>query len=208
MASRFGGPGVRVRGRLHRPSDRDLDRPRVRARRRIKRFDVTTHRAKALEPVAERIAAMRYNWDRLEMFLDMIKARNRHDFATAHELKENYLEHTAWGVTGSFFLTGEKAGFRSPTPRRPFDLEEHGFGALELVGRYGELELDEASFPTYATISASARKASSWGVGLNWHFTRAVRFAVNYERTSFRGGAPTGDRERENAVITRFQTSF
>jgi phosphate-selective porin OprO and OprP len=118
------------------------------------------------------------------------------------------LEHTAWGVTGSFFLTGEKAGFRSPTPRRPFDLEEHGFGALELVGRYGELELDEASFPTYATISASARKASSWGVGLNWHFTRAVRFAVNYERTSFRGGAPTGDRERENAVITRFQTSF
>jgi phosphate-selective porin OprO/OprP len=118
------------------------------------------------------------------------------------------LEHTAWGVTGSFFLTGEKAGFRSPTPRRPFDLEEHGFGALELVGRYGELELDEASFPTYATISASARKASSWGVGLNWHFTRAVRFAVNYERTSFRGGAPTGDREPENAVITRFQTSF
>ncbi len=118
------------------------------------------------------------------------------------------LEHTAWTATGSFFLTGEKAGFRSPMPRKPFDLEDHGFGALELVGRYGELELDEASFPTYATITASAEKARSWGLGINWHFTRAVKIAVNYEHTTFTGGAPTGDREPENAVITRFQTSF
>ncbi|MGH7509003.1 MAG: OprO/OprP family phosphate-selective porin [Gemmatimonadales bacterium] len=118
------------------------------------------------------------------------------------------LGHTAWGATGSFFLTGEKAGFRSPAPRRPFDLEDGGFGAVELVGRYGELELDEASFPAYAAIGTSAAKASSWGLGVNWHFTRAVRIAVNYERTSFRGGAPTGDREPEDAVITRFQTSF
>jgi phosphate-selective porin OprO/OprP len=118
------------------------------------------------------------------------------------------LEHTAWGATGSFFLTGERAGFRSPTPRKPFDLENHGFGALELVGRYGELELDDASFPAYATITASAEKASSWGLGVNWHLTRAVRIALNYERTSFRGGAPAGDRQPEQAVITRFQTSF
>jgi hypothetical protein len=35
-----------------------------------------------------------------------------------------------------------------------------------------------------------------------------VKIAVNYERTTFTGGAVTGDREPENAVITRFQTSF
>lgn len=118
------------------------------------------------------------------------------------------LEHTAWGATGAVFLTGEKAGFRSPAPERPFDLKEGGFGALELVGRYGELDLDEASFPVYATLTASAQKAKAWGLGVNWHFTRAVKIAVNYERTTFTGGAPTGDREAENAVITRFQTSF
>ena len=118
------------------------------------------------------------------------------------------LEHTAWGTTGSFFLTGEKAGFRSPTPRKPFDLKEGGFGALEVVARYGELALDAASFPTYATATASAQKAESWGIGVNWHFTRAVKIAVNYERTTFTGGAATGDREPENAVISRFQTSF
>jgi phosphate-selective porin OprO and OprP len=118
------------------------------------------------------------------------------------------LEHSAWGTTGSFYLTGEKAGFRSPGPRKPFDLKEGGFGALELVGRYGELALDEASFPTYATATASAQKAKAWGLGINWHFTRAVKIAVNYERTTFRGGSPAGNREPENAVITRFQTSF
>jgi phosphate-selective porin OprO/OprP len=118
------------------------------------------------------------------------------------------LEHTAWQAAGSFFLTGEKAGFRSPAPRKPFDLKEGGLGAFELVGRYGELSLDEAAFPAYATLTASARKAKAWGVGVTWHFTRAVKVAVNYERTTFTGGAATGDREPENAVITRFQTSF
>src|SRR5687768_4044015 len=118
------------------------------------------------------------------------------------------LEHTAWQAIGSFFVTGERAGFRSPTPKRPFDLKEGGFGALELVARYGQLNLDEASFPTYATSTASAQHADAWGVGVNWHFTRAVKVAVNYEHTTFVGGAATGDREAENAVITRFQTSF
>ena len=118
------------------------------------------------------------------------------------------LEHAAWQAIGSFFLTGEKAGFRSPTPKRPFDLKEGGFGALELVGRYGELSLDPAAFPVYASASSSAQKAKAWGVGVNWHFTRAVKFAVNYEHTTFTGGAAAGDREPENAVITRFQTSF
>jgi phosphate-selective porin OprO/OprP len=118
------------------------------------------------------------------------------------------LEHTAWQAEGSFFLTGEQAGFRSPAPKRPFDLKEGGFGALELVGRYGELDLDPAAFPVYASITSSVQKARAWGVGVNWHFTRAVKVAVNYERTNFTGGAATGDREPENAVITRFQTSF
>jgi len=118
------------------------------------------------------------------------------------------LEHTAWQAEGSYFLTGEKAGFRSPTPKRPFDLKDGGWGAFELVARYGEIAADEAAFPTFANPASSARKAAAWGVGLNWHFSRAVKVAVNYERTTFDGGAATGDREPENALITRFQTSF
>lgn len=118
------------------------------------------------------------------------------------------LDHKAWEATGSYFLTGEKSGFRSPAPKRPFDLKEGGFGAVELVARYGELTPDEASFPVYANPAQSAEKAKAWGMGVNWHFTRAVKVSFNYERTSFTGGAATGDREPENAVIGRFQTSF
>jgi phosphate-selective porin OprO/OprP len=118
------------------------------------------------------------------------------------------LEHTAWQAEGSFFLTGEKNSFRSPFPKKPFDLTEGGFGAVELVARYGELSLDEASFPTYASLSSSVQKAKAWGVGVNWHFTRAVKVMVDYERSTFTGGAATGNREPEDAVITRFQTSF
>jgi phosphate-selective porin OprO and OprP len=118
------------------------------------------------------------------------------------------LEHTAWQASGSFFLTGEKAGFRSPAPKRPFDLKEGGFGAVEVVGRYGQLVIDEAAFPLYANPTSSAQRGKEWGLGINWHFTRAVKLAVNYERTTFTGGAATGDREPENFVVTRFQHSF
>jgi phosphate-selective porin OprO/OprP len=118
------------------------------------------------------------------------------------------LEHTAWQAEGSFFLTGEKNSFRSATPKRPFDLKEGGLGAVEVVARYGEITFDEASFPLYASLTSSAQKAKAWGVGVNWYFTRAVRIAVDYERTTFAGGAASGDREPEDAVITRFQTSF
>ena len=120
------------------------------------------------------------------------------------------LEHTAWQAAGSFFLTGEKNSFRSPTIKKPFDLTEgsRGFGAIELVARYGELKLDPASFPTYASLTTSVQDAKALGVGVNWHFTRAVKVVVDYEHTTFTGGAATGDREPENAVIARFQTSF
>jgi phosphate-selective porin OprO/OprP len=118
------------------------------------------------------------------------------------------LEHTSWQSVGSYFLTGEKAGFRAPAPRRPFDLKEGGLGAIELVARYGELTLDEASFPVYATITSSVQKAQAWAVGVNWHFTRAVKVGLDYERTAFTGGAADGDRDPENALIGRFQTSF
>ena len=118
------------------------------------------------------------------------------------------LDHKAWQTEGSFFLTGEKAGFKSPAPKKPFDLKDGGWGAFELIARYGEIEIDEAAFPNFASPTSSAQKAKAWGVGLNWHFSRAVKVAVNYERTTFVGGATTGDREPENALITRFQTSF
>jgi phosphate-selective porin OprO/OprP len=118
------------------------------------------------------------------------------------------LTHKAWQASGNLFLTGEKAGFRSPTPKKPFDLQEKGFGALELVARYGELDLDDDAFPVFASASSSVTKEKSAGVGLNWYLNKQIKVAVNYEHTTFDGGAADGDRRSEDFFLTRFQHAF
>jgi phosphate-selective porin OprO and OprP len=118
------------------------------------------------------------------------------------------LTHKAWQASGSFFLTGETAGFRSPTPKKVFDPTQHAFGALELVARYGELDLDDDAFPIFASPTSSVSKEKSAGVGLNWYLNKQIKVAVNYEHTTFDGGAADGDRKSEDFFVTRFQHSF
>ena len=48
-------------------------------------------------------------------------------------------------------LTGEDASYRGVTrPNHPFTVGSAGWGAWELVARYGELEVDDAAFPVFA----------------------------------------------------------
>jgi phosphate-selective porin OprO and OprP len=118
------------------------------------------------------------------------------------------LKHTAWQTTGSFFLTGEKNSFKSAAPKKPFDPKAGAFGALELAARYSELTIDDATFPSFASPTATASKAKAWALGVNWYLARAIKVVVDYEHTTFAGGTSTGDREPENFVVTRVQHSF
>jgi phosphate-selective porin OprO/OprP len=118
------------------------------------------------------------------------------------------LTSRAWQVAASWFVTGEKATFTTVTPRRPFDAAKRQWGALEIAARYGELHSDENAFPTFAAVGSSVRSAKAWGGGIIWHLAPAVRFAVNYERTEFAAGAPTGDRAPENFLVIRVQQAF
>jgi phosphate-selective porin OprO/OprP len=118
------------------------------------------------------------------------------------------LKHTAWQTTGSFFLTGEKNSFKSASPKKPFDPKAGTFGALELAARYSELSIDDATFPTFATAASTPSKAKEWAVGLNWYLARAIKIVVDYEHTTFTGGAAIGDREAESFIATRVQHSF
>ncbi len=115
------------------------------------------------------------------------------------------LKHRAWQAQGSFFLTGEKNSYKTVTPKKVFDPTKGAWGAIEIAARYGELKLDDATFPTYATATTAASKARAWGVGLNWYLAKYIKMAVDYELTKFTGGATTGDRETEQFVDTRFQ---
>lgn len=114
------------------------------------------------------------------------------------------LTHEAWNLTGSYVLTGEDASFKGVQPLKPFDLDAGQWGAFELVGRVGSLQIDDATFEKrYADPKKAASTAESVGVGLNWYLSKSTRIALNYERTQFDGGAPDGDRKDEDALFSR-----
>jgi phosphate-selective porin OprO/OprP len=114
----------------------------------------------------------------------------------------------AWQAQVGFFVTGDKAGWSGPKVKHPFSIKQRSFGALELAGRYAELRIDPAVFPTYADPAKSARSALEWALGFNWYLTENLKIAASYARTTFEGGAGTGDRRPENALITRVQLTF
>jgi phosphate-selective porin OprO/OprP len=119
------------------------------------------------------------------------------------------LKHHAWQIAGSYFLTGEKASYRSVTPRKTFDPKAGHWGALELAARYSELKLDDATFPTFASPTSNPSDAKAWAVGLNWHLARNVKIMLDYEETRFLGGASGGlNREKEHFVGARVQSAF
>ena len=119
------------------------------------------------------------------------------------------VDHDAWQVSGSVFLTGEEASYTTVTPKRQLDPHNGGFGAIELAGRYGELRIDTRAFTLkFADPTRSPHKASEWGVGLNWHLGRGFKMMANYERTNFEGGAKTGDKPSEIVVLVRLQAAY
>ncbi len=82
-------------------------------------------------------------------------------------------------------------------------------GALELVGRYGELSVDNGAFPTFAESSKSAESAKTWAVGFNWYLNRSLKLMLDDDQTSFAGGAAKGaDRVDEHLLLARAQFSF
>lgn len=119
------------------------------------------------------------------------------------------LRHAAWQLTGSWVLTGEDAGYKGVAkPNRPFS-KDGGWGAFEVVARYGELDVDDDAFPRYADHAISATKSSAWGLGLNWFLTPNLKLAFNHTRARFDAGAAGGaDREHEKTFFSRVQVAF
>ncbi len=122
------------------------------------------------------------------------------------------LQNTAWEITAGWVLTGEDATYNNGvTPRHPFDPLAGRWGALQLVGRYAELDVDNATFPTFADPNTSASAARAWAAGLNWYLNRNVMVKLSFSRTTFDGGdgpRATVTRQPENVLFTRMQLGF
>jgi phosphate-selective porin OprO and OprP len=118
------------------------------------------------------------------------------------------LAHTGWQVAASWFVTGEDNFFKAVTPRKPLTWGGDGLGALELTARYGQLDVDDDTFPLFANPDTAASKATSYGVGANWHLNRNIKLSLNYEHTDFGGGTSAFLDDGEDVVLTRAQFSF
>lgn len=127
---------------------------------------------------------------------------------------EQSLSNTAYSVTASYVLTGEDASFKGVKPSKPYAIGGDGFGAVELVARVGNLSIDDDAFVgTSATRLAnpdvSAKKADSYGLGVNWYLTQNAKLTADYNETRFEGGAAAGaDRNTEKALFTRLTIQY
>ena len=133
--------------------------------------------------------------------------------ATTAGLRSDTVESTAWQVAAHWFLTGEEQSFKGFKPGNVFSLENGTWGAWELVARYHELEVGDEAFAggadSFVDPEGSARKARAFGVGLNWYLNENLKWVLNYEKTSFDGGAAGGaDRPDEEAILTRVAVGF
>jgi phosphate-selective porin OprO and OprP len=121
------------------------------------------------------------------------------------------LDNTAWEVSGGYVLTGEDASYNGVTPKHPFSPLNGRWGALQLVGRYAQLDVDKKAFSGYADPTTSASEADAWAVGLNWYLNRNIRINTSYSRTTFEGGTgpkATVTKQPEEVIFTRVQLSF
>ena len=131
-------------------------------------------------------------------------------------VRSDSLTHSAWQTQLSWFVTGEEETFRGFTPASTFVPGKPGTGAWELVARYHELDVDDATFAggslSFANPLTAASKVTAYGVGVNWYPWNTVKLSANYEISQFEGGAADGtavaDRADERAFFTRFALNF
>jgi phosphate-selective porin OprO/OprP len=117
----------------------------------------------------------------------------------------------AWQLESSYVLTGEDASYRGVIPRRSFERATGGtgWGAFELIARYGRFEVDDDVFQVFANPAVSAGRADDVVGGVNWYLNRMVKVTAQFETILFDGGAPDGgERPAERGVFTRLQFAF
>jgi phosphate-selective porin OprO and OprP len=120
---------------------------------------------------------------------------------------------TAWQTALSYVVTGEDNGYKGITPARNFDpwtFFDGAWGALELVARYDQLSIGRSVYTEkLADPNKSARQAFEWGLGANWYMNKMVRVMIDFNQTSFTGGAKNNNnRPVEDVIESRLQFVF
>jgi phosphate-selective porin OprO/OprP len=149
-----------------------------------------------------------YYWGPLGFLGEYIVSDQRVEKITAPVAIDD-IHNTAWEVSGGWVLTGENASYAGVTPRHPFSIENGGWGAWQIVGRYARLNADNGAFPAFASATGSASRAEAWAVGLNWYLNADLRANLSFSRTTFNGGSANAVAKKpEEVLFTRVQLAF
>ncbi len=116
----------------------------------------------------------------------------------------------AFQVQLSWALFNGDASFRRMQPHNPITFENiSALGAVQLVTRYSELNLDTKAFAHgLFNLDRSVNKAQDFGVGINWYLNRNVKFQLSYNQTHFNGAIGRIDRPTEKILFSRMQLAF
>jgi phosphate-selective porin OprO/OprP len=122
------------------------------------------------------------------------------------------VDSDAWQFAVSYFLTGEEAAFKGFQPKTRFSPSDGTWGAFEVKARVQQLNVSDDAFAggadSFADPLASASRADSYGIGLNWYLNENLKWLFDVERTTFEGGAATGDRHDEDSFQLRLAVAF
>lgn len=129
------------------------------------------------------------------------------------------VENTGWNLSAGYVLTGEESSYKGVTPKTTFNPSAGTWGAFEIVARVAEVDIDDSVFTgTTATRLAnrntSASGVTTYGLGLNWYLSKAVRVNVDYFQDVFElasGANPAANAvisDDEQTIQARVQVSF
>jgi phosphate-selective porin OprO/OprP len=116
------------------------------------------------------------------------------------------ITNDGWNVSGTWILTGEAASSGVIRPKLPFDPSAGHWGAVQLVARYSQLQVDREAFDASLASAGASRIAHQVTIGADWYPVAFVKYYLAYERTSFDGGF--GTRPDEHSIIFRTQLAF
>ncbi|CAM3147172.1 OprO/OprP family phosphate-selective porin [Rariglobus hedericola] len=126
------------------------------------------------------------------------------------------LTNTGFNLSVGYVLTGEESSYKGVTPNTNFSLNKGTWGAFEVVTRVAQVDIDDDAFAgggtSLAAAGTNATEVTTYGVGLNWYLSKAIRanFDIFSNKFDFQGARPaTGAlSDNELAFISRIQVSF
>ncbi len=128
--------------------------------------------------------------------------------AVRNGANEADLTNSAWAVTGSWVITGEKNSYRSGPKVAKANNWPKGsnFGALELLARVHGISIDDAVPGTYGP-AAGVESALGYGAALGWYLNDVFKIYASYERTDFTN-ASGANRDSENVLSFSFNVAY